>query len=214
MAAAVLEVIGQISSERLGLIPCAAIMFSYFEILINLTGTDPTPLKKERERIDGLTAMLHRSEYAPITWEEWVEATMDLFDAVIAAVPEGKPIAVLEQQFNDEGIAPALVQHFRMLTSCWMNEKGDLYKEFLPEGMSVDQYRQAHIDPASAEMEEMSLKCAYDLLLDGAGIVLEISYLDRSPGDKVNVHLYEPQEKPDNPDASKSAPTMRLLYRP
>ena len=102
-----------------------------------------------------------------------------------------------------------------MLVSCYMNENASAYADFLPEGLTVDQYRQAHIDPASAEMEEMSLKCAYDMLLDPAGIVLEISYLDRSPGDKVNVHLYEPEkaDKAAQLNAGRK-PMIKLLYRP
>ena len=102
-----------------------------------------------------------------------------------------------------------------MLTSCWINENAASYRDFLPEGMTIDQYRQAHIDPASAEMEELSLKCAYDLLLDGAGLALEISYLDRSPGEKVNIHLYEPQARDNEPETSPtSQATIKLLYRP
>ena len=101
-----------------------------------------------------------------------------------------------------------------MLVSCYMKENGDEYRDFVPDGMTVDQYCQAHIDPAAAEMEELSLKCAYDLLYDGAGLTLDIAYLDRSPGDRVNSHLYEPKSI----DTSSAKPPMdgkvTLLYRP
>ena len=210
-----------------------AMLFSYIEVLLRLGNGIPDRMQAERDRIQGMTEMLHRSEYAPITWEEWVETTIELIDELMSTLPAGDSIERLEKAFNDEGIAPALVQHFRvrqaailpdrsgtdrvpqMLTSCWINENAALYKDFLPEGMTIDQYRQAHIDPASAEMEELSLKCAYDLLLDGAGMALEISYLDRSPGDKVNTHLYEPQapEGKPAPDPTSQG-IVKLLYRP
>ena len=89
-------------------------LFAYIEILISLASRDPGRIKAERDRVNGMTEMLHRSEYAPITWEEWVESTIELFDEIIAALPTGQPVEALEKAFNDDGIAPALVQHFRV----------------------------------------------------------------------------------------------------
>ena len=96
------------------LIRLVAIMFSYFESLISSAQADLTRLQKERQRVNDMTEMLHRSEYAPIAWEEWVEATMDLFDTIISALPDENALSALEQAFTDEGLAPALVQHFRV----------------------------------------------------------------------------------------------------
>ena len=97
-----------------------------------------------------------------------------------------------------------------MLVSCYMGEHAATYADFLPDGLTVDAYRAERIDPAAAEMEELSLRAAYDMLLGPAGVTLEIAYLDRSPGERANVHRYEPEGAA--PDAHH--PTVRLLYRP
>ena len=93
-----------------------------------------------------------------------------------------------------------------------MKENGDDYVAFLPEGMTIDSYRQENVDPASSEMEELSLKAAYDMLFDRAGIELEVSYLDRSPGERANKHTYSPQKLADKPE--EGLPMAQVLYRP
>ena len=89
-------------------------MFSYFEVLVALSSSEPSILKQERERVDGLTKMLHRSNYTPIVWEQWVEETMELFDRLIKDLPERSSLDDLHKTFNDEELAPAIVQHFRV----------------------------------------------------------------------------------------------------
>ena len=71
-------------------------------------------LQDERLRIDKMTEMLRRSEYSPIVWEEWVDATLDLFEALIKDSSGDTTEKTLDETFNDDGIAPALVQHFRV----------------------------------------------------------------------------------------------------
>ena len=88
---------------------------------------------------------------------------------------------------------------------------GAEYSMYLEDG-NVDSYRQGHIDPARAEMENLTLRLACDVLIYGAGMAVQVSYLDRSAGDKVNVHRFEPM----GPDRQPllDPPTIHLLYRP
>ena len=89
-------------------------LFSYFETLTVLAEKDAAVLSKERKRVDAMTEMLHRSSYDAMTWEDWVEVTLELFNKVIASIPHKTAVPVIEQAFNDDGLAPALVQHFRV----------------------------------------------------------------------------------------------------
>ena len=93
--------------------------FAFFEILVRWGGSDPSVLQRERTRMTALTDLLHRSQYPSITWDEWVDATMELFDSTIKALPDGDGVQNVEKGFNDEanGLAPALVQHLRVRRS-------------------------------------------------------------------------------------------------
>ena len=74
--------------------------------------------------------------------------------------------------------------------------------------MSMDEYI-TMFQATHSEMDEVSLRAAYDMLLDKGGITLEVLYLDRSPGNQVTPHVYHPSvEQP------KQTGTMHFLYRP
>ena len=86
------------------------------------------------------------------------------------------------------------------------------YGMYLDEGATIDSYRQEHIDPARAEMEELTLRLACDVLVHDAGMAVQVSYLDRSAGQKVNAHTFDPPGPGGQPLVDP--PTIRLLYRP
>ena len=92
-----------------------------------------------------------------------------------------------------------------------MRENSEEYAPWIMENISVDEWCKSHIDPVSAEIDELSLRVVYDLLLDKANMAIEVAYLDRSAGDKVNIPLsLTPSGKPKTPET----PTISLLYRP
>ena len=74
--------------------------------------------------------------------------------------------------------------------------------------MSIDQYINT-FQVTNSEMDEVSLRAAYDMLLDAGGFTLEVLYLDRSRGDKVTPHVYRPSG-----NGSKKVGTIHFLYRP
>jgi len=74
-------------------------------------------------------------------------------------------------------------------------------------GQTVDQYCDVHIMPMGAEIDHLGLSALKDVLLGPASIALEVMYLDRSEGNEVNFHRFDPIN-------GYTAATVRLLYRP
>ena len=74
-------------------------------------------------------------------------------------------------------------------------------------GTTVDQYCNENIMPMGAEIENIGLSALKDVLLSPAQIALEVMYLDRSAGDEVNLHRFDPIQ-------GYTHATVRLLYRP
>lgn len=61
--------------------------------------------------------------------------------------------------------------------------------------------------PMKSEIDHIGLSALKDVLLSPAFLALEVSYLDRSYGDEVNLHRFDPIN-------GYTAATVRLLYRP
>lgn len=74
-------------------------------------------------------------------------------------------------------------------------------------GQTVEQYCSDQIMPMGSEIDHLGLSALKDVLLCPAYIALEVMYLDRSAGDEVNLHRFDPI-------GGYTAATMRLLYRP
>jgi ubiquitin thioesterase protein OTUB1 len=68
------------------------------------------------------------------------------------------------------------------------------------------------IEKVDHEIEHVGITLLYNVLLKPANIVLEIAYLDRSPGSQVNVYRF-PDGASGEP-TSPLAPVIYLLYRP
>jgi ubiquitin thioesterase protein OTUB1 len=83
------------------------------------------------------------------------------------------------------------------------------YSGFLIDHPTVEEYVKAMVDPASAEIEHLSLLGAFEFLLKDVGIDLEVHYMDRSQGSEATKYRLDSREKGDGPVG-----TVRLLYRP
>ena len=92
-----------------------------------------------------------------------------------------------------------------------MQENRAYFEPFL-FGRDVREYCNMAIIPSSSEIDEVSIRALFDLLLKPAGIGLEVSHLDRSPGQEVNAHSYFPSGADGHP--LPDFPVVRLLYRP
>lgn len=75
---------------------------------------------------------------------------------------------------------------------------------------TVPQYCDAQVMPIGAEIDNVSLSALKDVFLSTAGIALEVLYLDRTEGEEVNMHRFDPV----NYHGGVTIGTIRLLYRP
>jgi ubiquitin thioesterase protein OTUB1 len=94
------------------------------------------------------------------------------------------------------------------LTSAWIQTHPNDFAPFIL-GQDIKQYCASEIEPSICELDNVGLNALVEALVKPAGLALEVTYLDRSQGDEMNVYRYEPEALPSN-----SVPTIRLLYRP
>ena len=99
----------------------------------------------------------------------------------------------------------------QLITTAWMRSHPDYYADFLPDS-DVDTYCRTTIEPSAKELDNVGLQVLATALINEAGIAIEVSYLDRSPGAEVNHHEWNVLDAEGN--KVESASTIRLLYRP
>lgn len=92
------------------------------------------------------------------------------------------------------------------LTAAWMKTHPENYAGYMI-GQTVDQYCDEHVMPMDSEIDHLGLSALKDVILSPASLALEVTYLDRSQGDEVNLHRFDPV-------SGFTASTVRLLYRP
>lgn len=73
----------------------------------------------------------------------------------------------------------------------------------------MEQYCDFQVMPMGSEIDNVSLSALKDVFLSSAGIALEVLYLDRTEGEEVNLHRFDPVGHHGG-----TIGTIRLLYRP
>ena len=86
------------------------------------------------------------------------------------------------------------------------------YAPFLVEHPTIDDYRSAQIEPYGVQIDHLGIKALIDVLFFPADLSVEISYLDLSDSDEVNVHKFESESSQKREDQEQR--TLRMLYRP
>lgn len=158
------------------------------------------------------------------TWcgyQEWLfedmrEEVCNLLRDIAATVhvgPTPDSDSIILQRFNDEEISNAIIYYFRLLASAWLKANAVTYRDFIPDGLGVDNYSKNTIEPAKTEIEHLGMTLLIDVLLKPVGIAVEIVYLDRSEGTDVNSHLIQAEDESGTP-IHAGAPIVHLLYRP
>ena len=200
-----------------------AFYFGLLEVLIELG--DEKLLKAQKTRFDEVNKLLVRSGVDSIIWEDWVEATNRLMDLLISTKHREERLEALFTAFNNEDDmsdehSRELLTHLRVRlsfysiwhTNSWqflisyhIKENSEQYKHFVPDG-SIDAYCSS-LETVSAEMDEVSLTAAHNMLSSAAGISIEVLYLDRSIGESVTRHKWDPEK-----DQARGVITM--LFRP
>lgn len=188
-----------------------AIGFAYFEQLIRAGDRDQ--VQNELNRMKGLNDYIEKTgEHAKWIFEDMVGESFEVLEEILASITHGHAaMTQLAAKFNDPGVSAAIVYHLRLLASSWLRENADEIQPFLG-GTTITSYIQNTVLPVDIEIDHMGIKALVDVLLRPANMVLEIAYLDRSPGDKVNVHRMP--EEANGQDPAVLGAIIRLLYRP
>ncbi|OBT79251.1 hypothetical protein VF21_01854 [Pseudogymnoascus sp. 05NY08] len=192
-----------------------AIGYSYFETLQKLGSKDQ--LEEEIARMMSLTSFIETwCGYQEWLFEDMREEVLNLLRDLAATVhvpptPDSDSLILL--RFIDEEISNAIIYYFRLLASAWLKANAVTYRDFIPDGLGVDNYSKNMIEPAKTEIEHLGMTLLIDVLMKPVGIAVEIVYLDRSEGTDVNSHIIQAEDESGTP-IHAGAPMVHLLYRP
>lgn len=154
-------------------------------------------------------------DHSEMVYEDMRDEVAFLMNDIQAALPDQEAaMNVLLHKFNDLDVANHILYYLRLLTSSFL--KGDPnaneYLGFISEDMGIIAYCQNYLELPGREIEHLGVQLLYNVLLKPCGMVIEIAYLDRSPGPQVNT--YRIPSEADGQDASTLGPMMCLLFRP
>ncbi|KAM0263941.1 hypothetical protein ACHAQJ_000976 [Trichoderma viride] len=187
-----------------------AIAFAYYEKLIDLG--DQAQIEGEVARLMSLGPMLSnigRYEYH----EDFAEEAHGLLrDLATNIANPGLARVILLQRFNDNTIEANIIYYFRMLAATSLKANAAIYDPFVADHGGIASYCSQAIDIVNREIEHLGIIGLANLLLKPIDFVLEIAYLDRSPGSQVNRYRFP--EEANEQDPAALGPTLHLLYRP
>lgn len=191
-----------------------AAAFAYFETLLRLRN-NKAQLEEEVARMISLNNFLTTiGQFEAWIFEDMVEETTNLLKDLANLVQSSpqKAADLLRQRFNDPEVSAAIIYHFRLLASSWLQGNSVPYEDFIQDELGVDGYRKNWLELPNQEIDHLGMSLLIDALLKPLGFSVEIVYLDRSEGTQVNSHIMQPEENgvPTNP----GGPMIHLLYRP
>jgi ubiquitin thioesterase protein OTUB1 len=189
-----------------------AIGFGYFETLI--ASGDQSQVEAEITRINDYTDLIVSvGGFNPVIFEDFVEETIDLLKEISDNISNRDAcMTCLLEKFNDRVSSNAIIYHLRLLASTWLKANASLYEPFIPDGLGISGYCASYIERLDREIEHLVITLLASVLLEPVNFVLEIAYLDRSPGTQVNVYRFP--ESANGRDSSVLGPIIYLLYRP
>ena len=187
-----------------------AIGFSYFEKLVD-TG-DRTQIENEANRLLGMNPMLGEVggyDY----YEDWAEEFVD-FLREIANNIDNRAVAheLVHQKWNDEAATSGMIYYLRLLAATYLKANPETYDPFIADTGGVQGYCSQSIELINREIEHLGIEALVNVLLKPVNFVVEIAYLDRSPGSQVNT--YRVPAEANNQDDSTLGAIIYLLYRP
>ena len=149
-------------------------------------------------------------------FEDWADEMIGRLRELATNV--GNPAvahAMLLQRWNDAAVEGGLIYYLRLLAATHLKANAATYDPFVPDGQGVQAYCAQSVELVNREIEHLGIVALVNVLLKPAGIVLEIAYLDRSPGSQVNRHRFSDDADGHEPAAAPhAAPVVHLLYRP
>ncbi|KEZ39415.1 hypothetical protein SAPIO_CDS10131 [Scedosporium apiospermum] len=187
-----------------------AIGFGYFETLIQ--NGDRNDVEAEVARITSLNQVLISVGYDRFLFEDMVEETIRLLKDIAAhMVDPNAAMAILTDRFNDRDCSNAIIYHLRLLACSCLKTYPAPYEPFIPEGLGVTGYCSEVIERVDREIEHLGITLLVNVLLKPINFVLEIAYLDRSPGSQVNIYRFPDGVESQDPSLGS---VIYLLYRP
>lgn len=189
-----------------------AIGFSYFETLIN--GGNRAQVEAEKQRVVALNSYIETvGAVSMYLFQDMADETMELFQRILDQFDDReRALAELLDTFNDAGMANSILYHLRLLASSWLKGNSETYLPFITLDSGVAGYSAEVIERPNVEIDHMGIQLLVNVLLKPAGFVLEVAYLDRSPGSQVNTYRFPDEANVQH--ASELGPVIHLLYRP
>jgi ubiquitin thioesterase protein OTUB1 len=190
----------------------SAIGFSYFETMIQLF--DKQQIENEGRRISDLNQyILTAGSYDISLFEDMVEETVLLLKDIAQNIANRDvAMAVLMERFNDRSCSNAIIYHLRLLASSWLKENPAHFEPFIPDDVGIAGYCQDFLERPDREIEHLGIVLLTNVLLKPVNFVLEIAYLDRSPGSQVNTYRFPPEA--NEQESALLGPFIHLLFRP
>lgn len=146
-------------------------------------------------------------------FEDFAEEAFDLLRQVATIIdqPQAAHNLIL-QRWNDIEVEGSLIFYFRLLAATFLKANAVAYEGFIPDGQSMAGYCSQNIEVVNREIEQLGIIALVNILLKPLNFVLEIAYLDRSPGNQVNRYRFP--DEANGKDVLELGPMIHLLYRP
>lgn len=187
-----------------------AIGFSYFEKLVE--GGDTDQVEGEVARLMSMNHYLGTVggyDY----YEDWADEAIGLLRELAGCVTDAPTAhALIHERWTDVGTGSALIYYLRLLAATHLKAHPEQYDPFVPDGQGIQSYCAQSVELPDREIEQLGIIALYNCLLKPLDFVLEIAYLDRSPGAEVNTYRFP--EEANGKDVAALGPMIHLLYRP
>lgn len=147
-------------------------------------------------------------------FEDWADDMMGLVRE-IAQNMENPQVAhmLLMERWNDTMLTSSIIYYLRLLAATHLKANVEKYEPFLPEAIGgVSGYCSSTIEIVDREIEHLGIVALSSMLLEPLDFVLQIVYLDLSPGTQANIYRFP--ESANNQDPANLGPIIYLLYRP
>lgn len=145
-------------------------------------------------------------------FEDFADEAIGLLRDVAASIANPDVARLLvHQRWNDGSTGPAIIYYLRLLTATYLKTNEANYAGFIPD-LGVQGYCSQSVELPDREIEHIGLDALANVLLKPVNLVIEVAYLDRTPGSEVN-HYRFPAEA-NGQDPSNLGPIIHLLFRP
>ncbi len=103
---------------------------------------------------------------------ETINFLKDLHNSVNCS-PQSRA-GLLMRRFNDTKISNSIIIHLRLISSLWAAAHTQTYKRLIPEGVSLDEYREKTLEAHNGQLDLLGAAILVDWLLNPIGIKLNI----------------------------------------